>query len=82
MNRIGSGSVDGRNPYQMNKKKWSNLSSLSTSRTRLWWNDLGRQVVGFDFAAFIEDELKDEPVSDEIWRLSAIWSRGSKESLP
>jgi hypothetical protein len=46
---------------------------VSAPRTRLWWTKLGRTYVSDEFARFVDDLVKNLPVSDK-WVSSTDWS--------
>lgn len=48
-------------------------SVLSSTRTRKWWNVIGKEQVGADFAAFVDDRLRGKPVDDEFWFKAINW---------
>jgi len=50
------------------------LSIFDSSLSRLWWDRIGRQVVGPDFAAFVDENLGASPPTDEVWPSVVTWS--------
>ena len=46
---------------------------LSTPRTRLWWNKLGRNQFSKVFASFVDNQIKAPPIED-AWTAVTDWS--------
>jgi hypothetical protein len=40
---------------------------------RAWWESLGRQVFGAEFVSFVDDLLRDQPISNEIAKMQVAW---------
>jgi len=49
-------------------------SVLSSKRARVWWKSVGRQIYGARFAEFVDDALKDQPISNEIFETMTNWT--------
>ncbi len=47
---------------------------LVTPRTRHWWNTLGRPAFSHEFSTFVDDSIKNEPVTDEVWKQMQTWT--------
>ena len=47
---------------------------LRSDRTRTWWELLGRNVFGAAFGAFVDELLKDQPTTNEIFDLATDWT--------
>ena len=50
------------------------LGIFDSSMSLLWWGRLGRDAVGPDFAAFIDQILELNPPTDELWPTALSWS--------
>ena len=48
---------------------------LGTPRTRHWWNTIGRPAFSPEFGAFVDESIKDEPVTNELWKQMQTWTR-------
>lgn len=48
---------------------------LGAPRSRHWWNTIGRPAVSSEFAAFVDDSLENEPVTNERWKQMQTWTQ-------
>jgi hypothetical protein len=49
-------------------------SILDSTRTRAWWNKLGRSVSSPEFVEFVEKDVLSQPLTGGSWRYSAEWT--------
>ncbi len=47
---------------------------FDSSRTRQWWDGLGRGVFSGDFAEFVDQLLEQHPATDTLWQSHANWA--------
>ena len=47
---------------------------LGTPRTRHWWSTMGRPAFSQEFATFVDESIRNEPVTDEVWNLMQTWT--------
>jgi hypothetical protein len=47
---------------------------LSASRTRAWWEKSGRIAFGAPFIEFIDDLLRDQPITDYPFEIATDWT--------
>ena len=47
---------------------------LGTPRSRLWWSTIGRPAFSQEFATFVDDSIRNEPVTDEVWKFMQTWT--------
>jgi len=47
---------------------------LESTRTRLWWEKIGRKAVSEEFGVFVDDLLKDLPTSDGFFETQTNWA--------
>jgi len=47
---------------------------FDSSRTRLWWEKIGREYFSSEFSDFIEAEILSNPATDRVLPLLAAWS--------
>ena len=52
---------------------------LRPPRTRLWWNVVGRSLVGDPFGEFVDDLVRDQATTNEGWLRNTNWSGQSME---
>jgi hypothetical protein len=51
---------------------------LDSSRTRLWWNTIGRDFFSEEFVRFVDSEVLVRPATDQILPLLTVWSSQSR----
>jgi len=51
-------------------------SVLSAHRSRTWWDSVGQNIFGAKFAAFVNDALRDQPISDDLSKKMTDWANG------
>jgi hypothetical protein len=49
-------------------------SVLSSTHIRVWWDSVGRQIYGSEFVEFVDDALKDQPISNELFETMTNWT--------
>ncbi len=49
-------------------------SVLSAHRPRDWWNSVGRKIYGAGFVEFVDDALRDKPISNELFETMTNWT--------
>jgi hypothetical protein len=49
-------------------------SLLSSARSRLWWDKLGRSYVSAEFSEFLDGVISDLPSGNDDWETIATWS--------
>ena len=47
---------------------------FDSSRTRLWWNSLGREYFKGGFRDFVDGLLESQPATDRLWQLESNWT--------
>ncbi len=50
------------------------LVILQSNRTRAWWELLGRSLFGPDFVGFVDELIRDQPTSNELWQATSSWA--------
>lgn len=43
-------------------------------RNRLWWTNTGRAVFSDNFVTFVDDLLKDQQATDQLWKGHTEWA--------
>jgi hypothetical protein len=54
---------------------------LSSRRGRRWWQTLGRRLFTTEFVQIVDDLLRDQPFSDEVYKLLVSWSNDDAEAV-
>jgi uncharacterized MnhB-related membrane protein len=49
-------------------------SVLSSHRLRDWWDSVGRNIYGARFAEFVDDALRDQPITNEVFERMTNWT--------
>ena len=47
---------------------------MSSPRSRLWWNKLGRTYFGAGFVDFLDSLIADQPLSEDVWMEMSRWA--------
>lgn len=47
---------------------------LGAPRTRHWWNTAGRLPFSAEFVTFVDDSIRNEPETDEVWKSMQDWA--------
>ena len=47
---------------------------LGTTRTRLWWNTVGRHTFGARFSSFVDATIQNQATADGFWKSVQNWS--------
>ena len=70
------------NQYQsglVDDEQWANeekviLAVFSPRTNRDWWNKIGKALVDTEFATYVDNYLRDQPVSDDFYNTILTWT--------